>query len=282
MPNELEFDVDGLTFAAQEWGEPGGLPVLALHGWLDNSASFSALAPRLNNVHLVAVDMAGHGCSSHRPGTAPYNIWEDVAEIFAIADKMGWKEFVLLGHSRGAIISVLAAGTFPERIQKLALIEGLFPEPARIEDAPTQLAASINSVRARLARPLSTYSDIEQAIKAREKGMFPLSEAAARVLTERGIKTVAGGFQWRTDRRLFVPSAIKLTREHLQAFISRISAPIKLILAKDGLPKMFTGFEHELSLFPHIHVETLPGGHHLHMEAEVDQVAAALNAFFKK
>lgn len=279
MPRELKFDIDGLTFAAQEWGEPGKLPVLALHGWLDNSASFYALAPRLTNVHLVAVDMAGHGQSSHRPGSAPYNIWEDVAEIFAIADKLQWEKFTLLGHSRGAIISMLAAGTFPQRISHLALVEGMLPEPAHIEDAPEQLARSISGVRAQAQKPLSVYKDLSLAIKARERGMFPLSHNAAKALTERGVKPVFGGFHWSTDQRLLAPSSIKLSREHVQAFVARITAPIKLILAEDGIPKMFANFRREVAIFPQVDVEVMSGGHHLHMEAEVDAVAASLNDF---
>lgn len=280
MPRELSFDIDGLTFAAQEWGEPGNLPVLALHGWLDNSASFFALAPRLANVHLIAIDMAGHGQSSHRPGSAPYNIWEDVAEIFAIADKLQWQKFTLLGHSRGAIISMLAAGTFPERISRLALVEGLLPEPALVEDAPEQLALSIQGVRARAGKPLSIYPDLALAIKARERGMFPLSYTAAAALTERGVKPVAGGFQWSTDQRLLAPSSIKLTREHIQAFVARIKAPIKLILGQDGIPSMFANYRREVAIYPKVDVEMMSGGHHLHMESEVDAVAASLNVFF--
>lgn len=278
---ELTIEIDGLTFAGQEWGEPGKPPILALHGWLDNSASFFALAPRLKDVHLIAIDMAGHGKSSHRPGTAPYNIWEDVAEIFTVADQLGWERFTLLGHSRGAIISMLAAGTFPERISRLALIEGLLPEPAKLDEAPEQLARSILGLRARASKPLSIYADLPSAIKARERGMFPLSYAAAAALTERGVKGVPGGYQWSTDQRLLAPSAIKLTREHVEAFIKRITAPIKLILAESGIPQMFSGYQREVSVFPKVDVEIMPGGHHLHMEAEVDAVAASLNHFFE-
>ena len=73
-----------------------------------------------------------------------------------------------------------------------------------------------------------------------------------------------------------------MTREHVQAFIARITAPIKLILAEGGIPKMFSGFQREVSVFPQVDVEVMPGGHHLHMEGEVDAVAASLNRFFEK
>ncbi|HEY7884092.1 MAG TPA: alpha/beta fold hydrolase, partial [Cellvibrionaceae bacterium] len=140
QPIQRFFDSEGLDISAQQWGETGGKPVLALHGWLDNSASFTALAPLLNGLEFIALDMAGHGQSAHRPGTAPYNIWEDVAEVLSIANALGWNEFSLVGHSRGAIVAALLAGAFPERVTAMALIEGIFPMPVDSTNAPKQLA----------------------------------------------------------------------------------------------------------------------------------------------
>lgn len=279
---ELTFDVDGLQFAAQAWGDPTHFPVLALHGWLDNCASFFSLAPLLNNVYVVALDMAGHGQTAHRAGSFAYNIWEDVAEVFTIADQLGWQKFALLGHSRGAIIAALAAGTFPERISHLGLIEGLLPEPARSEDAPKQLALSIAGVKAQAEKKLSIYSDMATAIRVRERGMFPLSYTAAKALTERGVKKVEGGYQWSTDQRLLAPSAIKLLPEHMLAFVERIGCPIVLVLADDGMPKLFPRYLEAVYRYPKISITHMSGGHHLHMEQEVSAVAAVINPFFAK
>lgn len=273
----LSFDIDGLHFTAQCWGEAEGTPVLALHGWLDNSASFEKLAPYLTGVRLVAVDMAGHGQSCHRPGSAPYNIWEDVAEVIAIADQLGWQSFSLLGHSRGAIVSALVAGAFPNRIQKMALIEGIFPEPSASKDAPVQLARSIIESRTLANKPLRLFPDITTAIAARAKGMFPLSEEAAKLLTMRGIREVDNGYQWSTDQRLLAPSSFKLTRGQIDAFISAITAPTRLILATEGMPKYYPGFTDAARAYSHLDVIELEGGHHLHMENQVARVAELLN-----
>lgn len=280
QPQQLCFSIDGLEVAAQAWGNPEHFPILALHGWLDNSASFSALASHLTNVYLVAIDMAGHGKTSHRLGVLPYNIWEDVAEIFAVAEHLGWQKFALLGHSRGAIIATLAAGTFPQRVTHLGLIEGLQPEFTRGEDAPQQLALSIKSIKAQTAKKMSIYPDLNTAITARARGMFPLSFAAATVLTERGVNKVAEGYCWSTDQRLLAPSAVKLLPEQVSAFINCIDCPITLLLATEGLPKLFPDFESSLKKYPKIDVHMLAGGHHLHMEQEVASVAAILDPFF--
>lgn len=279
-PRELRFQVNGMQFAAQEWGESGQLPVLALHGWLDNCASFFALAPRLRDIHLVALDMAGHGQSDHRPGVSSYTLWDEINDIFAVADYLGWNDFLLLAHSRGAIISMLAAGTFPARIRGLMLIEGILPEPARIEDAPQQLANSIIGVRAQLKKPLSIYPSIEHAIKARERGMFPLSYEAAKALTLRGVRAQGDGYSWSTDPRLLAPSAVKVSLLHIQAFMSRITAPIQLLLATDGLPKLYEKYIESVQAYPCINFIVIEGGHHLHMEAQASLVAEKVQSFF--
>jgi len=281
-PRELCFTVNGMNFAAQEWGDPTQLPVLALHGWLDNSASFYALAPRLKNLHIVALDMAGHGRTDHRPGQMGYTLWDDINDLFAVADYLGWDRFALLGHSRGAIVGTLAAGTFPERFIALSLIEGLLPEVTATENAPKQLASAIQGLRTQQNKTPSIYSDIKIAVKARERGMFPVGHLAAKALTERGVVAQAGGFSWSTDPRLLAPSMIKFSREHLSAFVNNVSAPVKLLLAVDGLPKIYANYLQEVTRFSHINCELLPGGHHLHMEQEVDVVADKLNEFFSQ
>lgn len=142
-PVELRFEINGMTFAAQEWGDPDGIPVLALHGWLDNSNSFHRLAPLLDGVRLVAIDKAGHGESDHRSGFTPYGIWEDVAEVYSIAQQLGWDKFSLLGHSRGGVISCLVAGTFPEQVESVFLLDSIVPEP--LEEEKISAAATIHS-----------------------------------------------------------------------------------------------------------------------------------------
>lgn len=279
QPVSRFFDADGLDISAQQWGEVGQKPVLALHGWLDNSASFSALAPLLTGVDFIALDMAGHGQSSHRPGTAPYNIWEDVAEVLSVADSLGWQQFSIVGHSRGAIVAALLGGAFPERIESMALIEGIFPMPVDSVDAPRQLAESIVKSRELARKPLRVFTTVDEAVSARSRGLFPLSAEAARVLTERGISSVPGGYTWSTDQRLLAPSSFHLTKGQIHAFIAGIKARTRVILAREGMPRLYSGFEAALAQYPQLDVQSLDGGHHLHLEQQAPAVAALINEF---
>lgn len=279
-PRELTFEFYGRTLAAQEWGMPGGKPVLALHGWLDNSASFSLLAPQLN-AHVVALDLAGHGKSSYREAGSPYNIWQDVAEVFAVADQLGWQEFSLLGHSRGAMIAVMAAGTFPERITDLALIDGLRPGVVKSANAPQQLAKSIVDTFRVNGRGYALYPDREMAVHMRLKAEIPITMEMAEILATRGVRQEGDGFVWCSDPQLKIASALKLSDEQADAFFNNIKAPISLIIAQDGLPRIREFIEAAVKRYPQVETFTLPGGHHLHLEKDnVDEVANVLNNIF--
>lgn len=281
QPRDIQFEVGDLIISAQEWGVPGEFPIIASHGWLDNAASFDELAPRLENVHLIALDSVGHGLSSHRGRGSPYHIWQDVGEIFDIADQLGWERFALLGHSRGAVVSVLGAGTFPDRISHLALLDGIYPPTIPPEEAPQQLASSIIDIKRMRDRDFALYPDIDTAVLVRQRSALPISEAAARLLIRRGLKEVEGGYTWRSDPQLKVASGFKLSDEHVDAFIRRISARIKLVLTEQTVPRLNAHHREVIEQHSWMEVESLAGGHHLHMDAEpAAKLARILNRFF--
>lgn len=271
---ERGFEVYGRRLAALEWGDPDDPPVLAVHGWLDNAASFLPLAARLGGIHLLAPDMAGHGQSDHRPADGEYNIWSDLPDIEAVADQLGWERFSLLGHSRGAIISCLYASSRPERIERIALLDGIVPPPAEAEDCPRQFAAFLSDKQRLLDRPGRGFESVEDAAAVRErKG---LGKAAARLIAERNLRPVEGGWCWSHDARLQGASAIKLTRAHTEAVLAGLSMPGLLLLAQQGL-----GIEAENlpPLPPSLRVESIPGGHHGHMDESLDIVIEHLQSF---
>ena len=64
---EVRLSLPHIELAAHLYGPEDGVPVLALHGWLDNAASFARLAPKLEGMRIVALDFAGHGQGTGQP-----------------------------------------------------------------------------------------------------------------------------------------------------------------------------------------------------------------------
>jgi len=277
-PKAVSFLIQGKEIVGELWGEENPTPVIALHGWLDNCHSFRPLAPHLENIQLLALDMAGHGHSEHRSADASYHIWDDVREVLMIANDMGWDQFILMGHSRGAIIASLVAAVAPERIKKLVLIEGIWPETMADVEAPKQLAKFVNRYLS-FDGVQKGYQDKQKMIAGRRRGGFEISESAAAQIVERNTEHRDGYFYWRTDVRLTMPSPMMLTLAEADSFINSIQCPTLLLMASQGLGKKMDFLGPKIAANPSISVMILEGGHHLHMEDARDTVAQAINAF---
>lgn len=277
MPVFQRFQVGGIELSAKRWGEPGGHPVLALHGWLDNAASFDFLAPHLPACDLVCLDCAGHGHSGRHNNLGAYNIWQDVGELFAVADQLGWSSFSLLGHSRGAVISLLAAGTFPARISHLCLLEGGIPRLATAAEAPELLAEAIRTVRIASARQAGCYPTFQAAVAARVNGIFPLAEPDAEVLARHGVLETSAGFVWSYDPKLLAGSEVRLSLDQLLAFRGRVTARTMVVLAEQGMVVQEPAALDLLCSRSDWQVARLPGSHHHHMHEQAPAIANLIN-----
>ena len=271
---EVRLRLPHIELAAHLYGPEDGIPVIALHGWLDNAASFARLAPLLPGLRIVALDLAGHGHSDHRPAGASYPIWEYIQDVLQVAEQFGWQQFALLGHSMGAIISVLLAASMPERVTRLALIDGLIPFTGEADSAPQKLGEALRAQMALAGKRKPVYEVFERAVQARLQGVGAVSLEAAELLAHRGLMPVPGGYTWRTDSRLTLPSPLRLTHAHAMAFARNLQCPVKLVVAEQGMLLAQPNFMQLLDGLA-VECQQLPGGHHLHLD---DDNGAALVA----
>ncbi|MCW8903153.1 alpha/beta fold hydrolase [Sedimenticola sp.] len=278
MPQELTLNTRWINLAAKRFHEDGGQPVIALHGWLDNAASFAPLAALLPNLDILALDLPGHGLSDHRPAGQHYHFVDFVADVIAAANAAGRERFSLIGHSMGAGIASLIAASFPERIERLVLIEGLGPWGDDPKDCASHLAEATRQILAEPETRTRCYSSLEPIIRARMQA-GDLGEATARLLVERNTASDPGGVYWRTDPRLRYRSPIYITEEQVQAFLPCIKAPTLFIRDAERIVPAQYNWNQRESLIADLQVVKLTGGHHLHMENPAP-VAQAIQAFF--
>ncbi len=277
-PEALSWEINGLHIEALAWGDPGDIPVLALHGWLDNAASFAHLAPRLSGCRVVALDLTGHGRSAHRSDDASYQIWDDLPEILGVLEALGWERFALLGHSRGAIISTLLASAYPERVTHLLLLDAVSPQGVPDSEFPRQLRRALDEKPGLLHKPGRRFADLEEASASRERS--GLTPEAARLIAERNLAPGGDGVVWRTDARLHGASAVKLTAAQIKAVLGALEMPVLLLLAEDTPDGQWAWMEdYAYNYIPGVIVEPTRGGHHFHMEDGVNQVAQRLLQF---
>lgn len=275
---ELVLELAHLKLAARRWGTVGGERVLALHGWLDNAASFDALAPLLDACEVVAIDLPGHGRSEHRAVGSWYHFVDYLGEVLTSADTLGWQEFTLLGHSLGAAIASVVAATAPERVRGLWLIEGLGPIATVPEKSLAVLRQAHRDRTTIGSKALRVFPELAIAISARQQANG-LSQAAAQALVERGTRAVDGGWVWSSDPRLTLTSAIRLTEEQILNYLAGIQCPT-LLVAADPAPPYFSAQirTRRSAAVARLHEVQIKGTHHLHLE-DPAAVAAAIAAF---
>ena len=282
---EIAIDTPLGSIAALGQGD-GGPRVLALHGWLDNAASFIPLAAHLPGIELVAIDQPGHGRSVHLPAGADYSFAGAINTILDVADSLGWESFSLLGHSMGAGISSMVAAACPQRIERLVAIEGLGALAETPERTVPRMREAVSAQRALRCKSLRTFPDIDSAVRARRHaGRVPgsgLSEPLVRLLVERGLRAVDGGHAWSSDPRLTLPTMIRTTEEQVEALVAGIECPSLAVFAEPAQAYLPDDLRRRrASLLPQGELVVLPGHHHLHMD-QPREVAAAIGDFFAR
>jgi pimeloyl-ACP methyl ester carboxylesterase len=117
---------DGRTLAVAEWGDPAGVPLIAIHGtpggrlgrWRDASIY------ERGGVRRITFDRAGYGLSTRRPGRRVADIAEDVS---AIADALGIDRFAVTGRSGGGPHTLACAALLGDRVIRCAAVVAVAP-----------------------------------------------------------------------------------------------------------------------------------------------------------
>lgn len=276
-PSEMQLDTKQGRLAGLGWRHEGAPRLLALHGWLDNAASFIPLSSRLRSLDLVALDLPGHGHSEHRHATTRYHFIDYVFNLDAALDALGWADCHLLGHSMGAAIAAVYGAAAPERVRSLTLLDALGPIAADANRSAERLRRSLGKYR-QGASPRRLFSSIADMVEARRK-VSDLSPEAARLICERSARQQGDQFTWRSDPALNWVSAIVMTENQVLNLLRHVESPTLTLQATSESP-WFTPdrIEARKRALAHARHVALDGHHHFHMD-EPDAIAETIREF---
>ncbi|MFG2732354.1 alpha/beta fold hydrolase [Streptomyces canus] len=101
--------------------------VIALHGWFGDRTSFAPLLDHADGERFTytTVDYRGYGEARHLDGH--YTTAEIATDVLAVADRLGWDAFSLIGHSMGGKAAQHIIALAPQRVRSLV---GISPVPA--------------------------------------------------------------------------------------------------------------------------------------------------------
>jgi pimeloyl-ACP methyl ester carboxylesterase len=221
---EISLQTPQGRMAGLQWSVEKGVPVLCLHGWLDNAASFVPMSGFLPELDLLAVDFPGHGHSDHRHATTNYYFTDYLWDIEAVMDALNWSSCHIVGHSLGAAVASLYASAAPERVRSLVMIDAFGPITASPQTSAERLRKSLLSVRAQ-PRRRKAYESIEDMTRVRLANSV-MNEDSARLICERSAQKTDTHLEWRYDPALHWTSPMLMTEEQVLDCLHHIEVPV--------------------------------------------------------
>lgn len=271
-----QISAGSLQLAALDNRGSGDL-IVALHGFLDNAMSFSPLFPFFNDFHFIALDLAGHGLSDHRPAGAHYHHADYLQDIYAALSEITDKPCVLLGHSLGGILATQFAALFPEKVKAVVSIDACGPLTKAEDSTTMQMRESILS-RYKKQESLLKPVELEMAVAARCRAAEIPQEHAKSILRRNLKKADDGLLYWGSDPRLRTKSTLRLTEAQAQNMMSSITCPVWFGAVHGSFKDVAEVYSVRKAWFSHSQIDYFSGGHHIHME-QPEAVSAAIRQF---
>ena len=226
MTSDKFVSANGLRLHYLDYGGAGDLPwVVCVHGLTGNAHNFDALAPHLAaGYHVISIDVRGRGDSEWGPPTEylPQNYATDLA---AILDEIGIKRANLIGTSMGGIISMMFAGGWPERAERLVLND-IGPD---IDTAgATRIANYVGIAPDR-------FDDLDEVVKYYQQNYPPMAKMAPEAVREQikwSIKPATdGGLAWKMDPNVRRPLRGGTAQQRFDLWVpfARIACPILIV-----------------------------------------------------
>ncbi|NCG21877.1 MAG: alpha/beta fold hydrolase [Rhodobacterales bacterium] len=266
----------GLRLRVCTWGEAQSdqLPTLILHGFLEQGASWNGVAELLSG-QVYAPDQRGHGLSDHVGAGGYYHFWDYVRDVDALVEWLGG-QVNLVGHSMGGGVASLYAGTRPDAVRSLVIIEGLGP-PGTMPMALPRARSFLKSMRNPTAHPL--MPDVQNGVDRVRKYNPNIPEDVAHTLVSRTTKAVEGGLTWTWDALHRSRSPVPFNPELYLTWVRAITAPTLVI---EGGTSRFRvpDFETRYAALQDGRRLTIPDAGHLMHHDQPSLLAQAIEAHF--
>jgi len=234
-PEFIDVDVPGGQLRTAVWGE-GAQAVIGIHGVTASSLSLAPLARHLDGSRrLLAPDLRGRGASGRLPG--PFGMEAHARDCAEVIDALGSGPAVVVGESMGGYVAVVLAARFPERVERLVLVDGGLPPPLPPGlDPGAVLEAVLGPALARLGAVFGSeaeYLDFWRAHPSFSEGLS--DDIEAYLLYD--LEPVAGGFRSRVSEAAVREDSAQTLQdpELITDSLRSLRCPITLIRAERGL-----------------------------------------------
>jgi pimeloyl-ACP methyl ester carboxylesterase len=272
----------GLHYNLLEWDGGGEHTVVLLHGFLDHAWGWEATveAGLGDGLHVIAPDLRGHGDSDRVGPGGYYHFPDHVADVHSLVAQLGRRRVSLVGHSMGGSVAAYFAGTFPERVYRLAILEGL-GVPQTTASAPARTRAWVDAWERVRAKPPKRYASVaDAAARLREHDPL-LDDALALRLAERGtIELPDGGRRFKHDPLYATPGPLGFAVALAEEYWRGVGCPVLLVSGGESRFMLAPDEqERRMASFAAARRAVLPGAGHMMQRHQPRALAGVLREF---
>jgi pimeloyl-ACP methyl ester carboxylesterase len=278
-PADRFYESQGLRLHFVDWGNEAAPPLVLVHGGLDHCRNWDAIARELQpHFHVVAPDLRGHGDSEWARGSS-YSLADHVYDLSRLIRFAGLQDVAIVGHSMGGMVALAYAGTYPERVSRLVVLDGAFlsgSQPAPIAEQMSRWIDQLDRIAEHRESAFGTIEEAAKRLSARNKRLTP---ALALHLASHGVRKGDDGlYRWKFDHYQRARAPYRLSPDDHAALWSRITCQTLLMWGDESfLPDPeATGL---LGHFKGAELQKIAGaGHWLHHD-RLDVILASLRRF---
>lgn len=221
-----QVEVNGSTIHYLAWGEPGRRGIVFVHGGAAHAHWWTHVAaPYSREFRVVAIDLSGHGDSSHRD-TYSLEQWSD--EVMAVAGDAGIEgPPIIVGHSMGGFVTIATAARYSDQLAGVIVVDSPVAEPdPEVGVAHAGQAFGVPRV----------YADLDDALR-RFRTVPPQEHYLPFVMhhvARRSLGRVEGGWSWKFDHNLFSAFTSSIRAVALP-YLPQVACRFALLRAENGL-----------------------------------------------
>ncbi len=121
----------------------GSTRVIVLHDWMGDHRNYDPMIPYLdgNTFTFALADLRGYGLSRDQAGS--YTLAEAAVDVLALATRLGWPAFHLVGHSMSSLVAQQVAALAPERVTALVLLTPVAPTGMQAPEEVVQFLEAV-------------------------------------------------------------------------------------------------------------------------------------------
>jgi pimeloyl-ACP methyl ester carboxylesterase len=250
--------------------------IIFLHGFPEFWYEWKDQLPEFGKDHrAVAPDMRGYNLSEKPPGVDAYQMKNLIEDVRALAEHLGYKKFVLVGHDWGGGVAWSFAIAHPEYLEKLVIVN--CPHPAilarELASNPAQQKASqymllFRSPQAEQFLSTNNYAGLVDGVlgDGLKSGVFTDADKAAYIAAWSQPGALTGGLNYYRAANLGPPAPDAAPAGNaafgLEAANMLVKVPTLVIWGEKDTALLTGNLDGMDQFVPNLTVKRIPDGSH--------------------